>query len=125
MNELHAWPQALPGSSLRPAALVLVDRAADLPGVLQAPSSIIGLAKRSLTAEASAMGSSAGSWWHAACGSDAGSDSHATKLLHAALSGLDASLATTITHNNFQAAQRNGTPKHLAVDLCTGHLVTS
>lgn len=119
MNELDAWPQALPGSSLRPAALVLVDRAADLPGVLQAPSSTIGLAGRPLTAEGGSMGSSAATWWHAAVESDPGSHSHASKVLHEALAGLDASLFTTIAPSDLEAAQRHGVHHHLALVLCT------
>jgi hypothetical protein len=110
MNELRAWPQVLPGSSLRPAALVLVDRAADLPGVLQAPCSTIGLAGRPLDAEGGAIGSSATAWWRSAVGSHPGSHSHASKVLHEAVARLDVSMDAIMACSDLATAQRCGMP---------------
>jgi hypothetical protein len=110
MNELHVWPQVLPGASLQHAALVLVDRAADLPGVLRAPSSTIGLAGRPVTAEGAAIGSSATAWWHAAVGSDPGGHNHASKILSEAIAKLDMSMDAIIAHCDLASAQRSGMP---------------
>lgn len=108
MNELHAWPQALPGSSLRPAALVLVDRASDLPGILKAPHSSIGVVGRPMCTEAGAMGSSAATWWRAAVSPDQDSHIHASKVLQKALSGLSASKTAEVTDSELSAIQRSG-----------------
>lgn len=74
LHGLPGWPQPLPGTSTQAAALVLIDRAKDLPTAMFVPRTLAGLAgaKLASTVSSSKAGSVATTWWDAAAGREDG-----------------------------------------------------
>eukprot|EP00892_Ulva_mutabilis_P006584 jgi/Ulvmu1/4298/UM002_0018.1 len=74
MHSLQTWPQPLAGTSPHAAALVLVDRAADLSRAMGVPHTLAGLAGRvpGPVLSSRKAGGVAATWWQAAAGRDDG-----------------------------------------------------